>query len=542
MLRRYFFWSLVNFAIALLLVAMSCWGWLPWNMAVFVILMAVLFFTAYSRPRETFWLFLVLLPLELIIVSPTAIPFSLRPFQLVGGVLFFATLLLWLEGRLKFKLLNFGRICLLCSVFAKDSCKLKSKALSFNWLDRLVFLLPLVSLLGLRNAEDQGAVLKQIVILASFVGLYWLGRNFLRTKRDFLEALWFSLVALKVVLLFSFYQMLAAKFGWKSFQVMAGRVNGTFTEPDWLGIYLVVMLAVALWLKLYARPKDENLRAAGLSWDIFYAIITNLLIFFIFLALFLTVARSAWLGALAVILVYLIIVWAQGGFRIVLRKIFGLGVAGLLALAIVLGGNFSSFHLANRAASSVSGLQKITVACLKSVDLPEQIESVADLENYNCRHINLEEIEQEVSAGHIVREVWRPDPNVEIRKDIYSQTYAAIKKHWLVGQGWGASGLILGQDEKGSALNSSNIFLEVLLSIGLLGLVIFTVALLFPVSHSARNIIRKKQLRYSDEFIVLTTVGFVVPNLFNSGFFLAFFWIWLVAIIGLISLKLKEDE
>ena len=168
-----------------------------------------------------------------------------------------------------------------------------------------------------------------------------------------------------MVTLFVFYQMLAARNGWSDFQVMAGRANGTFTEPDWLGIYLALSLAIIFWLKLYSKEGDSKLMAARVSWHFFYSSVTNILIFLTFLTLILTVARSAWLGAVAVGIGYLFLsLLTREGWLKVAKRGLSVIVLATLAFGLAFGAGLSGFHFGNRVASSVSGMQKITVSCV----------------------------------------------------------------------------------------------------------------------------------------------------------------------------------
>ena len=53
------------------------------------------------------------------------------------------------------------------------------------------------------------------------------------------------------------------------------------------------------------------------------------------------------------------------------------------------------------------------------------------------------DIEKEKAAGNIIQEVYRPDPNVNIRSGIYKKSFEQIKGHPIFGIGWGSMGKIL---------------------------------------------------------------------------------------------------
>lgn len=552
---------------AILIVA-NTQGWLPLGLYDFIFLFVLVLAAALYRPRIIFWIFLATLPLDNIIISPAVVLFSLRPFQLLGLILILATVILFLAKKLNFQLLSFRKICLICSVLDKGNCPVEDKK-SFGFWDRLVFILPIFAVLGAINSPVQAQSIKLTAVMISFVALYWLLRNYLQDRKSQVEALWFVLVASKGVLLFGLYQMLAWKVGWPHFEVMPGRINSTFTEPDWLGMYWVFILALVLWLKLYAAKIKTSVMVTNFSLNQVINWSANGYLFFIFLSILLTVARSAWLGAAGVGLVYLFLYWRikepmkenpnrelnvevtktklldvfKSGSNIVL-----IGLASLLLIEV---GSLSSFHFFNRATSSFSGKQLITISCDQTSLVPSEISSVDELANYHCRHINLEEIDQEKQAGKTIQQVYRPDPNVNIRKNIYATTWQAIKAHLIWGQGLGSSSQILGQDERGAGLNASNILLETWLSLGLGGLVIILLLIIvFPFGQLANffpNLAAKMRFqsavtnlpsesliqKLTAAFILLTATAIFIPNMFNSGLFLGLFWLWIAGILSL---------
>ncbi len=549
LMRKYFIWTVVIWLISVLTVVGYTLGLFPLSQMGFLVLAGILFLGAWRHPRQFFWLFLALLPLENIIISPTGFPISLRPYQLVGGILI---LILLLSAVFKNKRINWRLLRLNCPIcrFLK-LCKLQDKKVYLNPLDRLVAVLGVAGLVGAQFAPDKTLSLKLSIILFSFLGLYWLTRNFVRNKKQVLETAWFFLVGTDAVVLFGFYQMLAMKWGWPAFEVMSKRVNSTFTEPDWLGMYLIFVLALLLSFKyvfsVISRDKSGNIlqRISDImvfKWSAVKIgqVLLNVGLVGMVVVLIGTVSRSAWLGAGVVFGVYGIIIWLKQGFAKALKEggVFLVIIISAVIILKVFG--LSDFHLGNRAVSSVSGLQKITVSCQSDSDLinGSHIKSMDELPTKNCRHINLEEIVGEKQAGKKVLEVYRPDPNVEIRKNIYQTTWREVRKHWLFGQGLGSSGAFLGKDDLGHRLNASNIFLEVLVSMGVIGLMPFLLVVLSPFIIGLKFLqIRSgkyadKQKEFVAVFLLLTFFAILIPNLFNAGLLLGFFWIWLAVVMG----------
>ncbi len=531
-----------------------------------ILLFVIIFFVYFSflYPRKAFWFFLVLISLETVRISPDYFLIDLRPFQVQGIILGVVTMLtVYLSGVLK---KNIGRVdfsflkvdCFFCRLFGWKFCYQESKEdlqERFNPFDRLVFVLGLVSLFAWQYAPVFGVAVRMSGVLFSFLFFYWLVRNFIRTKKEFLEAVWFLLVGSLPVLFFSFYQLVAFRFGWEAFAVMDERVNGTFAEPDWLGIYLVFVLAMFLVIR-YLRMNFSKATSGRESLEKLWSDIVQPLenkflgdVFLLFLVIVLvaTVSRSAWLGGLMVVGVFCLIVWLKGGFGKFVRESLRFALLGLMAILFLWGTGLSKFHLGNRAISSFSGWQKITVSCQDKGVLVEgeKIESDDILQEKKCRHINLEEINSEKQKNKVVLEVYRPDPNVTIRKNIYQKTFLEIKKHWLFGVGLGGSSFYLGNDNLGHGLNASNIFLEIFWSLGLVGFLPFFLIFLTPFVFGLRLLqIKSGRYAFFDEeffgvFALLTFFAFLVPNLFNAGFFLSVFWVWLALVGGLFKILKK---
>jgi O-antigen ligase len=169
---------------------------------------------------------------------------------------------------------------------------------------------------------------------------------------------------------------------------------------------------------------------------------------------------------------------------------------------------------------------------------PEEVANVNELAQYNCKFINLEDIGKEKAAGNNISEIYRTDPNVNTRANIYQKSIAEIKHQPILGIGWGNISAILGTDERGTGLNASNIFLEVWLGAGLVGILSFVILLGYVFTRSAMMYLdRKIEDKTVATFILLGWIAIVIPNLFNSGIFLGFLWVYLAIAISLIEAR-----
>lgn len=512
---------LANIVLVVFAIWFSNVGLLPFknlgDFAFFAILALIL---GLYRPGWTFLFFVGALALENINLAPKEIGLALRPYQFFGLITIISLLIQAASKRLAFPMPK------------------------FQWFDILPIVFAIAGFLSAVGAINKGVSFKQSIIALSFVALYFLTRIYVQSFEDAKRVLPFFLSSGLVVSIYAIWQNVKFLAGANSFEVMPGRPNGTFTEADWLGIYLVFLLSIILTIIFYQSKKTKifNLPAGrqGLQF-LNYTFLT-----LVFVTLLLTVSRSAWIGAVVVVIGFLKYVLYDGSWKFSVwqwKKMltaFG-SIAAVFALSVFIVYIFglTNFQLSNRAAST-AGLQKITIACQAGVDnaVPANIKSVEELAKYNCRHINLEEIEKEKSAGNVIMEVSRPDPNVGIRSRIYQQAIIQIKTHPIWGIGWGSISSVLGTDERGAGLNASNIFLEVALGSGILGILFFVILLTYIFVKGAVIFFEQDdEKKIISAFVMLGWTAIVIPNLFNSGIFLGFVWIYLAIAVGLLAEK-----
>ena len=517
------------------LIVLANKGKLPLGKGDFIFLSALALLVALWKPRWIFFLFVAAAGLENVILAGGFLPVQIRPYQFLGGVLIVAVLILFISRQNGFKILK------------------------PSWFDWLVFSLAPLTFLSLVNSSNKSASLKNNLVLLSFIALYFLARNFLKSRNDLTKAAAFFFGSNIVVVFYGFFQVFADKIGSKSFEVMFGRPNSTFTEPDWLGIYLVFSLAALFAAITHLETRFPSrvsppLPRGGIKGGVIALIFLNLAL------LILTLSRSAWIGAGVVIFFWLLFSlrksdnketsWALNKFANNFLVIFLIFLASLAAIHF---GKLSKFDLLDRARSTATSEQKITIACEKNADIPQIISNVSDLEKFGCSHINLEEIETQKSQGKFVAEIFRKDPNVMTRGQIYRKSWDAIKSHPILGVGFGTITQILGADERGAGLNESNIFLQVWAGCGILGLIAFIAAIGYLFIYAFRRAspicLLNKIIGYPaakndfekalNVFAALGIIALVIPNLFNAGLLMGISWIGL-AVIASININLSS--
>jgi hypothetical protein len=465
----------------------------------FLLLSAGVLVLAVYRPVIVFALLIGVIPLEIINIAPYQFGVELRPYQFLVFILVLAVII-----RQVFRL---------------------SKQKIFKWsiFDTLITIFVSLGFVNLIFNDNVSVLLKQLLVVVSFGLLYFVVRYFVNTKDDVLALFPILISSAVTVAFYGILQNIAFFTGKELVEMMPGRPNATFVEPDWLGMYLVFSMGV-LFAYLYYSTYHKHL------WKFFNGAlyISGVIIF---VTLILTVARSAWLGAIGVILGYLLIIFLQKKYKLFAMHSFWIFSLGILSIIIVWGFHLTNFELFNRVQSTHSGLQEITIACdprqLQDA-IPTEIGDVSELGQYGCEHINLEDIVNLKSQGYVIAKIYRKDPNVEIRTDVYTQTITLITQKPIIGYGWGSSSQMLGTDENGTPLNTSNIFLETIFSIGVLGGIVLGGIFVLAVVFSIKLLFKAKNLKQKSIaiFILITTIAIVVPNLFNAGLFLGFIWMF----------------
>ena len=511
---------LVNFLLVFFLILLSNKGVLPMRMGDFLFFSLLYLIFALYRPGWSFLFFVGSIALENVNLAPESLGLFIRPYQIIGALTILSLLLRFFAKRLNFQ-------------FAK-----------LKWYDFVIGIFAFAGILSSLFAVNKGMALKQSIILVSFVALYWLVRNYIQSLNDLRRIVPFFLSSSVIVVFYGIWQNIRFLHGANSFEIMPGRPNSVFMEPDWLGIFLVLLIAV-IYLIIYYFEKDEDfterLKIKKLKSYLLY-----IYLIFVYALLTITVSRSAWLGAAFITLVIFKGVFTNFSFNYhnwrgkeLLKHFLLVSGSIILSLGIVYILHLTNFQLFNRVQSTGSGLQKITVACSvtncgpmtncmgKDLEQSDVIKDDSELEQYNCRHINLEDIKKEKEAGYVIKEVYRTDPNVSVRKEIYQKSIEQIKQHPIFGIGWGNISSILGKDENGNGLNSSNIFLEVWLGSGIMGMLAFLAIWVWIFIKSVVYIVKEDfESKIIGTLIMLGFFALLIPNLFNAGVYLAILWVY----------------
>jgi len=482
-------------AISIALSAASYTGFLPLGIPSFLVPLLVFSISAAYRPGWIFLLLVSVLPLEIVNLAPPSVGTGIRPYQFLMISVFVGLGIRFLMRR---------------------SLPTLPKP---NLGDLFLLLVPIGSLFAVVNAPNPDISLRLSVILFTYYALYALFRTYVRSSEDIGRVLPFITAASLLSILTAIMQNAYFIYGNGMLEVMPGRPNALFAEPDWLGMFLIAFIAIlvsSLYMLASRTGSFRELARMKRSWYLFAA--SSLC----FVALILSVSRSAWFGAVVSIAVSVLLTLSVRRIRIANAIVGILSASVILSLAAVLFVPLTNFDLFGRAGSIRSGLQTITVSCSEEKTLPAYVATVEELAAIGCRHINLEEIDTEKAAGRFVAEINRNDPNISIRKQIYERSVSLGLEHPALGIGWGSVTKALGTDNRGAGLNASDVLLEVWLGSGLLGIVGFLGFLLILAIRAFRDFFRNRGA--FPFFLISAFAGLVAFDLFNSGILLGFFW------------------
>lgn len=382
----------------------------------------------------------------------------------------------------------------------------------------------IVSLVSLANTPDLRRGLQETLVLLSFLVIYWLIVYFIRAKSDAINVLYLIVFSGLIASIVGLFQVLAYKNGYELIEVMPGRPNSVLPEPDWFGFFMVVALAALLSIR-YLKPSGSKLLGLNLGFlsNYYFQLFSQVLFF---MMIILTVARASWLAAVGIIGLYLFLLLIEK--KTSLSLAFGQGVRMALvffvSLAVIQVFGLTNFSLKDRFLSIVTMQEVHTVM----VD-PESGEEIS---------IQKEKAQEYRKKGVIVKSKKFKDINIDRRLNAFSDNIDIVTKHPVLGIGFGGINAVFGDD-----INANNIFLEIMIATGVVGLMVFTPIFYYIFREWAAYYFKKRSPANLGFllFIVLGLSAVVIPNVFNSGIFLGFFWLYLGIAASLLDYKLYGE-
>ncbi|QQS61431.1 MAG: O-antigen ligase family protein [Candidatus Moraniibacteriota bacterium] len=480
--------------------------------------------------KQALSIFVVSSVFEIINFLPESVSFSLRPYQFFALSLFFSSCIRFFIFERKNIQLKFQNL------FPHLKCKkINTIPFHFRFIDGGVLLLGIGSLLSSFFSPFFQESFRLSIIMLSFLFMYGIIRWNFRTKKDVFSLFPWIIFDFFLLACWGIFQNIAFLQHWTfPSESMPGRPNGFFSEPDWFGLGMALALILLVHTFLFFREKYQK--------KLFFIII-GIALLFVCVALIISVSRSAWLASSFGLIILFIFSFLEYGMKS-MQKIGFLLLFFLVAILYVRIIPLTHFELQNRFQSSISGLQEITISCQKEMIFSENLTySLEELSKMGCYHINLEEREKEESLGKFVTRVFRNDPNVSERKNVWMKSFQALREYGFFGVGWGSMEFLFGYDGRGEILNASNIFLNIAIGSGLLGVI----GLFFIFGDIVRSIFqsifsRKRSTRIIGYGIFSTFCVVGIFNFFNSAEFLGMLWMWLGLVVPLLYEKSSQSD
>lgn len=450
-------------------------------------------------PKALFFLLVFLIPFE-IYKLPVGGIIHLRPYQIAALVLLLMVGYHYLAGKIS----------------TGDLMRpLKSP------ISKILFIYFLISLISLVNAPDLKNGLQDTLILLSFLIIYWLVAYFVHTASDAAAALFTIVLSGFFASLVGLAQIIAYKAGMKLIEVMPGRPNSILPEPDWFGFFMVLALASLIAVK-YLKQKDTKLAAFKVFRSNYFQSIIHVLFY---MMIILTVARASWLAAIAIIgfFIFLIFIYKNNSIYSAFSEGLKILVVFLVSLGIIYSFSLTDFSLKNRFLSIITR---------------EEVHAVAtDPESGEEISISREKAEEYKKKGIEVKKKKVKDVNVLRRTESFTDSLDIAFKHPVLGIGFGGITTVFGE-----GINANNIFIEILVATGVIGLMVFMPIFYYIFREGIYCFIKR---RGSENigflfFILLGLIAMTIPNVFNSGLFLGFFWLYLGLASSILDHKLYE--
>lgn len=437
-------------------------------------------------PKPLFFIFIFFIPFEIYKLRLGNL-ISLRSYQAVAVLLLIFLAYFYFKGKIKTEELF--------AIFRSPISKLL--AVYF-----------IVSLISLINSPDIKNGIQETLVLLSFLTIYWLVLFFVRTEKDVRNIFYIIIASGTVAALIGLVQVAAYKFGLGLIEVMPGRPNSILPEPDWLGFFMVFALAVLIAVQ-YFESFDVKLFWVKILRNKYFYYGINVLFYIVII---LTIARASWLAGIGMVGLYLFLIFIDKnnpfgqvfvqGFKILFFLFLGLAVIYIFSL--------TPFSLKNRFLSIVTSQETHAIA----VD-PKTGKEVS---------IEKKKIVDYKKQGIEVKEKKVQDINILIRRESFTDNFDIILKHPFLGIGFGGI-----ETAFGNGINANNIFMEVWIGSGIVGLIIFVLIFYCVFREWLFYYIKKRtgENKAYLYFIILGLVAVIIPNIFNSGLFLGFFWVYL---------------
>jgi hypothetical protein len=357
---------------------------------------------------------------------------------------------------------------------------------------------------GIINGGDLKTTIVRNIVLLGYILVFYTIYRYLNTRERLYKAFNLIFLSTGVLILIGLYEAIAFQLGWNSFQIFPGRVDGLLPEPNWFGMWLAVVYAIALPLAFGAK----NFKQQFAIWTLILGII---------LMSILSVTRASWLAIIMITAIYLLyqIIFVRQyvksiKFGVVLFAVI-FGAAGMSQLGL------TDFNLKDRFTSIIS--QETTYYYEIDEKTGEQKE-VTDINNIK----NKDNLVVDKKA----------DVNVMSRKDGYINAGVIIYKYIFTGVGLAGY-----ENMVGEGYNTNNILLAVAVAGGIFAISLF-LSFLYIITKQGFLIIKNEPTLA----IILfgSMLATLITGMFNDNLLMGFTWLILGIIAAIPEIVWTEED
>ncbi|MGA1049959.1 MAG: O-antigen ligase family protein [Minisyncoccia bacterium] len=346
---------------------------------------------------------------------------------------------------------------------------------------------------GILNGGDlQTTIIRNIVLLGYIIVFYTIYR-YLNTRERLYKTFNLVFISTGILILIGLYEAIAFQLGWNSFQVFPGRVDALLPEPNWFGMWLAIVYAIALPLAFMAKGFKQQF----LLWFLLLGII---------LMSILSVTRASWVAIIFITGIYLIyqVIFVRKyiqllNFAIVLFAV-SFGAAGMSQLGL------TDFNLKDRLTSIIS--QNTTY--------------YYEIDEQSGEQKEVTDIKKVENKDNIIVDQ-QADVNVISRRDGYINAGVIIYRNIFTGVGLAGYENIVGD-----GYNTNNILLAIAVAGGIFAITLF-LSFLYIITKQGFLIIKNESTLASILFGSMLAV--LITGMFNDNLLMGFIWL----IFGIIS-------
>jgi len=346
---------------------------------------------------------------------------------------------------------------------------------------------------GIINGGDLKTTIVRNIVLLGYIIVFYTVYKYLNTRERLYQALNIIFLSTGVLILIALYEAIAFQLGWNSFQIFPGRVDALLPEPNWFGMWLAVVYAIALPLAFEAKKFKQQFAI----WALILGVI---------LMSILSVTRASWLAIIIITGLYLIyqIIFVRQyikllNFAIVLFAVV-FGATGMSQLGL------TDFNLKDRFTSIIS--QKTTYYYEVDSKTGEK-KAMGDINDIKNKDNLLTEKQADI--------------NVMSRKDGYISAGVIIYKYIFTGVGLAGY-----ENMVGKGYNTNNILLAVAVAGGIFAISLF-LSFLYIITKQGFLIIKNEPTLAIILFgSILATL---ITGMFNDNLLMGFTWL----ILGIIA-------